>query len=107
MLTILSTQMDVHQGGWPALSQRTHGQLGTFSPFEYKFWRHIFQLTPSEKKKQAGQIGVFFLAIFGILYCLRENKLRAAGKRDHRLEGLTEDETLHLGYRHPSFRYIT
>ncbi|EHA56932.1 hypothetical protein MGG_06828 [Pyricularia oryzae 70-15] len=55
----------------------------------------------------AGQIGVFFLAIFGILYCLRENKLRAAGKRDHRLEGLTEDETLHLGYRHPSFRYIT
>ncbi|KAI6562608.1 hypothetical protein MCOR09_007731 [Pyricularia oryzae] len=69
--------MDIHQGGRPALSQRTHGQL------------------------------VFFLAIFGILYCLRENKLRAAGKRDHRLEGLTEDETLHLGYRHPSFRYIT
>ncbi|SPO03264.1 related to permease of the major facilitator superfamily [Cephalotrichum gorgonifer] len=51
-----------------------------------------------------GQIAVFFLSVFGILYCLRENRLRAKGKRDHRLEGLTEAEQQDLGYRHPEFR---
>ena len=55
----------------------------------------------------SGQIAVFFLTIFGIFYCIRENKLREAGKRDHRLEGLSDDEADHLGYRHPRFRYIT
>jgi hypothetical protein len=55
----------------------------------------------------AGQIGTFFLAVFGIFYCMRENKARAAGKRDHRLEGLTEEEAVNLGYRHPNFRYMT
>lgn len=54
-----------------------------------------------------GQIVVFFLAIFGIFYCIRENKLRQAGKRDHRLEGLTEAEAMDLGYRHPRFKYMT
>jgi hypothetical protein len=53
-----------------------------------------------------GQIIVFFLAIFGILYCAWENKQRAAGKRDHRLAGLTEEQQVHLGSRHPAFRYI-
>ncbi|KAK4454853.1 major facilitator superfamily domain-containing protein [Podospora aff. communis PSN243] len=55
----------------------------------------------------SGQIVTFFLAIFGILYCARENRLRAAGKRDHRLEGLTEAEADKLGYRHPRFHYWT
>jgi hypothetical protein len=50
---------------------------------------------------------VLFLALFGIFYCIRENKLRDAGKRDHRLENLSEEEAIHLGYRHPHFRYIT
>lgn len=54
-----------------------------------------------------GQIVVFCLSVFGILYCLWENRLRAAGKRDHRLEGLTEEEQDKLGFKHPSFRYIT
>ena len=54
-----------------------------------------------------GQIAVFFLSIFGILYCARENRLRAAGKRDHRLEGLSEREQDELGYRHPRFHYWT
>ncbi|KAI3393339.1 hypothetical protein diail_4420 [Diaporthe ilicicola] len=53
-----------------------------------------------------GQIAVLCLSVFGILYCSYENKIRAAGKRDHRLEGLSEDETNQLGYRHPEFRYI-
>jgi len=55
----------------------------------------------------AGQIAVFFLSIFGILYCARENRLRVAGKRDHRLEGLSEREQDELGYRHPRFHYWT
>lgn len=54
-----------------------------------------------------GQLGTMCLAVFGILYCMRENRLRAAGKRDHRLEGLTEEEQTDLGYKHPEFRYIT
>ncbi|KXX79233.1 High-affinity nicotinic acid transporter [Madurella mycetomatis] len=54
-----------------------------------------------------GQIAVVCLAIFGILYCVRENRLRAAGKRDYRLEGLTEEEQGKLGHRHPQYRYWT
>jgi len=51
-------------------------------------------------------IVVASLAIFGILYVMRENKLRNRGKRDHRLEGLDEKQQGELGYRHPNFRYI-
>ncbi|KAG8162506.1 hypothetical protein KVR01_008271 [Diaporthe batatas] len=53
-----------------------------------------------------GQIVVVCLSLFGIAYCSWENKLRAAGKRDHRLEGRTQEEIDQLGYRHPEFRYI-
>ncbi|KAJ2892328.1 hypothetical protein MKZ38_009999 [Zalerion maritima] len=53
-----------------------------------------------------GQFGVLFLSLFGIAYCVMENRKRAAGKRDYRLEGLSEEEAVHLGYRHPDFRYI-
>ncbi|KAM0722686.1 hypothetical protein Q7P37_002127 [Cladosporium fusiforme] len=52
------------------------------------------------------QICVALLAIFGILYVVRENKIRDKGKRDHRLDGLSEMEQRELGYRHPNFRYI-
>jgi hypothetical protein len=55
----------------------------------------------------AGQIIVLFLSLWGIAYCAWENKQRAAGKRNHRLEGLSEKEAIDLGYRHPDFRYIT
>ncbi len=51
-------------------------------------------------------IAVVFLSIFGILYCHAENKARAAGNRDHRLEGLTERAQAQLGSKHPNFRYI-
>jgi sugar phosphate permease len=54
----------------------------------------------------AAQILVLCLSLFGIWYCVSENKLRERGGRDSRLEGLTEDEIADLGYRHPSFRYI-
>ncbi|KAB5558482.1 major facilitator superfamily domain-containing protein [Coniochaeta sp. 2T2.1] len=53
-----------------------------------------------------GQICVVLLSIFGILYCAWENRQRAAGKRDRRLDGLSPQEEMDLGYRHPSFRYM-
>lgn len=52
------------------------------------------------------QICVTLLAISGAVYCKRENKVRDAGGRDHRVEGLSEKEVVELGYRHPEFRYI-
>ncbi|KAI1126070.1 major facilitator superfamily domain-containing protein [Nemania abortiva] len=55
----------------------------------------------------AAQVVALFLSTFGILYCLRENRIRARGGRDNRLVGLTEEEKADLGYRHPDFRYIT
>ena len=52
------------------------------------------------------QVCVALLASFGIFYVVRENRLRAKGKRDHRLEGIDEVQQRELGYRHPNFRYI-
>lgn len=50
-----------------------------------------------------GMLGLaLMLTTYIIMYCSLENKKRAAGKRDHRLE--QEDESM-LGYRHPEFRY--
>jgi len=40
------------------------------------------------------------------LYAKWENAKRERGERDHRLNGLSEDEKDQLGYRHPEFRYI-
>jgi hypothetical protein len=55
----------------------------------------------------AGQICVLMLSLAGIAYCKWENKQRDLGKRDHRLNGLSEAQIKDLGYRHPAFRYIT
>ncbi|KAI9482734.1 MAG: major facilitator superfamily domain-containing protein [Benjaminiella poitrasii] len=38
-------------------------------------------------------------------YCRWENKMRAAGKRDYRLNGLSNEEVAELGHTHPNFRY--
>ncbi|PSN62411.1 MFS general substrate transporter [Corynespora cassiicola Philippines] len=54
-----------------------------------------------------GQIGVLVLALLGIAYCKWENRQRDLGKRDGRLNGLSEEQIRDLGYRHPEFRYIT
>lgn len=53
-----------------------------------------------------GQICVLLLAVTGIVYSKWENRQRDLGKRDHRLDGLSAEETKDLGYRHPEFRYI-
>lgn len=52
------------------------------------------------------QFLVLVLAIAGIIYCKWENRVRDRGGRDHRLEGLTEEQKADLGHRHPEFRYI-
>ena len=41
------------------------------------------------------------------LYLKRENRLRAAGRRDHRLANATDQEKWRLGHRHPQFKYMT
>jgi uncharacterized protein YjiS (DUF1127 family) len=53
-----------------------------------------------------GQVCVLVLAVAGIVYSKWENKQRDMGRRDHRLNGLSEEEIRDLGYRHPEFRYI-
>jgi len=52
------------------------------------------------------QLFCFALAAIGLLHCKYENKLRNEGKRDARLEGLSEEEIRGLGHRHPQFRYM-
>lgn len=54
----------------------------------------------------AAQVAALFLALSGIAYIVWENRQRAQGRRDHRLEGKSEQEIADLGYRHPEFRYI-
>ncbi|KAL7271216.1 hypothetical protein RUND412_006042 [Rhizina undulata] len=46
------------------------------------------------------------ISILLIFYCRRENRMRSLGKRDYRLQGLSEAEAMKLGYRHPEFRYM-
>ncbi|KZL73165.1 major facilitator superfamily protein [Colletotrichum tofieldiae] len=74
-------------------------------------WTYTFKDAPKyftgHTINLVGQSLTVLLAIFGILYCLFENRARAAGRRDHRLDGLTEEEQGQLGYRHPLFRYMT
>jgi hypothetical protein len=43
-----------------------------------------------------------FIASARYLY---ENKQRDNGKRDHRLEGLSQEDIDELGHTHPSFRF--
>ncbi|KAI9244950.1 major facilitator superfamily domain-containing protein [Phascolomyces articulosus] len=48
---------------------------------------------------------VFVGAGCGSFYMRWENAQREAGKRDHRLEGLTEEQAGSLGHNHPKFRF--
>lgn len=52
------------------------------------------------------QVVVLVLSLTGIGYCTWENRLRARGGRDYRLQGLSEQEKIDLGHHHPEFRYI-
>ncbi|KAJ5602594.1 major facilitator superfamily domain-containing protein [Penicillium hordei] len=48
----------------------------------------------------------FCLACFGIAHCIYDNKLRAMGRKDDRIRGLSDEEKLALGHRNPEFRYM-
>lgn len=48
---------------------------------------------------------LFIVLAVTTLYLRRENKLRAAGGRDYRLENATEEEKWLLGHSHPEYRY--
>ena len=52
---------------------------------------------------------VFGVVSFGFmwLYYIFVNKRRAAGKEDHKIRGLTDEEVEELGDRSPRFVYIT
>ncbi|KAI5785781.1 major facilitator superfamily domain-containing protein [Geopyxis carbonaria] len=52
------------------------------------------------------QAGAGAVALLGVAYCKWENRMRAHGKRDFRLEGLSMEEQRQLGYRHPDFKYM-
>lgn len=52
-------------------------------------------------------VGSSILAVFLQWYNTRENKKRARGDRDHRLDGLSESEIAALGSKHPrTFRCL-
>jgi len=73
-------------------------------------WTYLETDKPNYKRGHYINIGAqciaFLLAAIGILYAKWENAKREKGERDHRLNGLSEDEKNQLGYRHPEFRYI-
>ncbi|KAJ9610804.1 hypothetical protein H2200_005581 [Cladophialophora chaetospira] len=46
------------------------------------------------------------LAAIAVFYCRWENKQRASGERNDRLQGLTDHDVKELGSLHPDFRYM-
>ncbi len=53
----------------------------------------------------ATAVSVILAALGLVYYQVRENKKRAAGGRDYRLQR-SPDQVASLGYLHPRFRYI-
>lgn len=49
----------------------------------------------------------FLLSILGIGYTLWENKERENGVRNARITGLSDVQIKQLGYKDPSFRYMS
>ncbi|KAK3714780.1 hypothetical protein LTR37_007514 [Vermiconidia calcicola] len=89
-------------GGWIVTLGTVGGIVAT--------WTYILPDAPNypigHSINLTAQFIVLCLASFGIGYCWYENRLRARGGRDYRLDNLTEVEKRDLGYRHPEFRYI-
>ncbi|GAA5988040.1 hypothetical protein JCM10908_002038 [Rhodotorula pacifica] len=60
---------------------------------------------PGNAFNLANSVVMFFLAGGLWMWQRRENKAKAAGRDDYRLEGKTESEIADLGQKHPDFRY--
>ncbi|KAK4046980.1 hypothetical protein OIO90_006372 [Microbotryomycetes sp. JL221] len=61
---------------------------------------------PGNALNTAGALAAAAIAFVIMLYIKRENSLREQGRRDDRLEGLSQDEIEALGNRHPDFRLL-
>ncbi|BGP38561.1 hypothetical protein JCM10450v2_002510 [Rhodotorula kratochvilovae] len=61
---------------------------------------------PGNSFNVASGISSILIALALMTYCKWENRQRDAGRRDHLLEGKTEEEQRDLGYRHPSYRLM-
>ncbi|KAF5326743.1 hypothetical protein D9619_004681 [Psilocybe cf. subviscida] len=72
-------------------------------------WTYLPKDAPNFRKGNtvnlAASIVILVLAAGGAVYLKLENDKRDRGERDHRLDGLSEEEIKDLGYRHPRFRY--
>lgn len=72
-------------------------------------WTYLPKDAPNFHKGNAinlaASIVILVLAAGGAVYLKLENDKRDRGERDHRLDGLSEEEVRDLGYRHPKFRY--
>ncbi|KAK4046768.1 hypothetical protein OIV83_005873 [Microbotryomycetes sp. JL201] len=64
------------------------------------------RFVPGNALNTAGALAAAAVAGGILLYVQNENKLREQGRRDHRLEGLSQDEIDDLGNRHPDFRLL-
>lgn len=74
-------------------------------------WTYVPSDAPRYRKGYSINVGsqaaAAVVSLLGIVYARWENRKRARGARDHRLQGLTTPEQAQkLGYRHPEFRYI-
>ena len=73
-------------------------------------WTYLPRDAPNYRTGHALNVGAqccaAILTVLAILYMKWENRQRQSGKRDNRLEGLSEQERETLGYRHPEFRYM-
>ena len=74
-------------------------------------WTYIPSDAPKYRKGHSINVGAQAVAaavsVLGIVYVRWENRKRARGARDHRLQDLTTpEEARKLGHHHPKFRYI-
>ncbi|KAE8451398.1 hypothetical protein EG329_004027 [Mollisiaceae sp. DMI_Dod_QoI] len=71
-------------------------------------WTYLDKDKPLYKRGHYINVGASclagLLAVVAIVYTKWENRMREQGKRDGRLAGLSEEEKIELGYRHPEFR---
>lgn len=93
--------MDIHPFRWSKLYQRTFYQ----SRYAQKYLSSLSQIN-GILTSLGTEVIAASISVCAILYIKWENRARKKGKRNYRLEGLTEDEARKLGYRHPDFRYI-
>jgi hypothetical protein len=94
---------------WTALPRDAPKYVSCASPNRDKFaWRLIYRFHVQNilnGLNAATGSTIFFLTLGLLIWMRRDNAKREAGKYDHRLDGLTLEESNVLGNAHPGFRY--